>query len=239
MATRVNGGFDLDDSTSVWRAVGSKLSVENLRDQAARAIRAKVIAGVLAPDRLYSVAQLSAEWGVSATPVREALLDLASDGLVEIVRNRGFRVRPFTERDLDEVLELRRMLEVPAVRTIAEQQLVNDEPRLREMASRIDYFAQQADFVMFLDADRDFHLSLLECGGNLRLVEIVRSLRDQTRLYGLAGIAGSPQLMESSHEHSSLLDAVVAGDGELATQILSTHLDHTRGLWAGLPEATS
>ncbi|HSA52260.1 MAG TPA: GntR family transcriptional regulator, partial [Yinghuangia sp.] len=70
--------------------LGERLS---LREQVARAIRAALVAGEMRPGVVYSAPGLATRFGVSATPVREALLDLAKDGLVEPVRNKGFRVR--------------------------------------------------------------------------------------------------------------------------------------------------
>src|SRR4051812_40547668 len=88
---------------------------QHLRDQVANALRAALIAGELRPGEVYSAPALAAEYGVSATPVREAMLDLAREGLVEAVRNKGFRITEMTERDLDEFTEIRALIEIPTV----------------------------------------------------------------------------------------------------------------------------
>src|ERR1700730_1671210 len=79
------------------------LHVPNLREQARRVIRKSITAGELRVGEIYSTAYLTNLLGVSATPIREALLDLAGDGLIEIVRNKGFRVLVLGERDLDNI----------------------------------------------------------------------------------------------------------------------------------------
>src|SRR4051794_4783192 len=84
----------------------------SLREQAVAAIRASIITGEAEPGQIYSVRQFADRLGVSATPIREALLDLAGDGLVEAVRNRGFRILMPSEQDLDEIYRLRLMIEV-------------------------------------------------------------------------------------------------------------------------------
>src|SRR5688572_32330171 len=72
----------------------------NLRQEIANALRAALVSGEMRPGVLYSAPTLAEKFGVSATPVREAMLDLASEGLVEAVRNKGFRVTELTEQDL-------------------------------------------------------------------------------------------------------------------------------------------
>lgn len=88
---------------------------ENLRDQVANALRAALVAGELRPGVVYSAPTLAVDLGVSATPVREAMLDLAREGLVEAVRNKGFRITEVTERELDEYTEIRELIEVPTI----------------------------------------------------------------------------------------------------------------------------
>jgi DNA-binding GntR family transcriptional regulator len=89
----------------------------------------------------------------------------------------------------------------------------------------------------FLAADREFHLGLLELIGNRRLVDLVGHLRDQSRLYGLRNLVSEGSLMASSEEHHRMLDALVHGNSGEAEELMRIHLRHTRGLWAGLPEA--
>ncbi len=100
---------------------------ERLRDQVAHALRAALISGELQPGLVYSAPALAADFGISATPVREAMLDLAREGLVEPVRNKGFRVTEVSGRDLDQYTELRALIEVPTVgavtRTARREQL--------------------------------------------------------------------------------------------------------------------
>lgn len=213
-----------------------RITATSLRDQAMRMIRARIIAGEIEPDRLYAIGQIAEEMGVSITPVREALLDLAKDGMIEMARNRGFRVRTMTEHDLDEIVELRRMIEVPAVRRIAERNLLSDPAPLYELCAATEKCAAAGDWVGFLDNDRAFHLGLLSHLGNERLLGFVGSLRDQSRLYGLDRIAGSDKLLASTREHTELLDAVAVGNAEEAAQIMSRHLSHSRGIWAGRDE---
>ena len=98
------------DSSSV---VGARLS---LRDEAIQTLHAAIVAGILRPGVVYSAPAMAAQLGMSATPVREAMLDLVKEGLVETVRNKGFRVVELADDELDELTELRLLIEVPSVR---------------------------------------------------------------------------------------------------------------------------
>ncbi|MYQ53662.1 MULTISPECIES: GntR family transcriptional regulator [unclassified Streptomyces] len=205
---------------------------EHLRDQVANALRAALIAGELRPGLIYSAPALASEFGVSATPVREAMLDLAREGLVEAVRNKGFRITELTEQDLDDFTELRAMIEVPTVGRIAGMGKTRELEALRPLASAIVDAAREHDILGYLEADRRFHLELLALGGNRRLVEEVANLRKRSRLFGLNRLAETGQLVTSAEEHVQLLDLMVAGDARRAEVCMLAHMSHVRSLWA-------
>jgi DNA-binding GntR family transcriptional regulator len=208
----------------------------SLREQALAAIRAAIVLGEIEPNAVHSVPSLAAQLGVSPTPVREAMIDLASEGLVEPVRNKGFRIVEVTERDLDEIFQLRLMLEVPAVGAVAGTLGADEFDVLTHHLASMQGSVAAADLTAFLEADRRFHLTLLTQFGNGRLVQIVDRLREHTRLYGLPRMLRAGQLANVAAEHSTILDAVVVGDRVLTERLMTEHLKHTRGIWAGLTE---
>jgi len=211
-----------------------RLEASSLRERAAEAIRNGIVTGEIRAGELYSVPTLAGRLGVSATPVREAMLDLANEGLVEAVRNRGFRVVELTDADLDEILEVRIMLEVPAVGRLAQELPPDASPQLRAIVDETEDRAKAADVQGFLTADRAFHLALVDLVGNRRLVDLVARLRDQTRLYGLPDLLASGILETAAADHRAILDAVVAGDAAAAESRMRSHLEQTtRGVWTG------
>ncbi len=209
------------------------LTPANLRSQAADVIRASILGGELEPGEIYSAPALAGRLGVSATPVREAMLDLAKDGLVEPVRNRGFRIVIVDDEALDEISELRHLLEVPAMGLVIARATDEDLEALEEKVRAIECAAEVPDVAEFLLADRDFHLGLLVLTGNERLVRLVGQLRTQTRLIGIKQLAESGQLTVSALEHRPMLEAVRRRDAETAETLMGQHLDHTRQTWAG------
>jgi DNA-binding GntR family transcriptional regulator len=205
----------------------------NLRDEITEMLRAAVISGELRPGVVHSAPQLASQFGVSATPVREAMLDLAKEGLIEAVRNKGFRVTEPSAKDLDDVSELRALIEVPTVRRIAEagvEPAVIEE--LRPMAVEIEDAAARQDLIAHVAADMEFHLRLLALAGNAHLVETVRSLRARSRIYGIRPLAERGELVASAREHSQLLELVAAGDAAGAERLMRHHIGHVRGIWA-------
>jgi len=205
----------------------------SLREQVVNALRAAMISGQLEPGVVYSAPTLAARFGVSATPVREAMLDLAKDGLVEAVRNKGFRVTELSGRDLDELTELRMLIEVPTTARLAGRL---DDPalaRLRDLAGAIEEAAAEGDLIGYVDADREFHLTLLGHGGNRHLVDLVADLRSRARLFGLGRLSDTGRLVDSAREHLSLVDLLAAGDAAATEALARHHIQHVRGIWAG------
>lgn len=214
-------------------AIGGRTS---LRERVAESLRAALVSGRMAPGTTYSIPALAEQFGVSATPVREAMLDLVNEGIVAPVPNKGFRVVELTDAELDQITELRRLLEVPTVGTLAGAIDRSSIKRLRSLASAVSDAARRGDVVAYVEADRELHLALLAGAGNPRLVEIVGRLRDQSRLYGLEQLAAEGVLVDSANEHVQLIDALESGDRRAAERVMGHHLDHVRGIWASRRE---
>lgn len=214
-------------------------ALRNIREQVTETLRAAVISGELRMGVVYSAPTLAEQFGVSATPVREAMLDLAKEGHIETVRNKGFRVVELSEKNLDDLSELRGFIEVPTVRRIAESGVAPPTiARLRTLATAIEDAAVRQDLIAYVTADMDFHLTLLGLAGNTYLVENVRLLRSRSRLYGIKALAERGRLLASAEEHAELVDLVAARDAGGAEALMRRHIGHVRGIWAGSPNRT-
>lgn len=204
----------------------------DLRLRARNALLAGITTGSLATGVIYSVPLLAEQLQMSATPVREALLGLADDGLVESVKNRGFRVTPMTDKALDEICEIRELLEVPATIAAASNMSEDDIDRLEALAGDIHKFAEAQDLVGYLSADREFHMLLLGAGHNDALVVLVGKLRDLTRLFGLQHLASTGELTPSADEHLEMVALLRAGEAKQLGALMRRHIRHTRKKWA-------
>jgi DNA-binding GntR family transcriptional regulator len=208
----------------------------SLRGTVEDAVAAAIVSGELAPGTLVTAPTLAIRFGVSATPVREAMLNLQKRGFVDAVRNKGFRITDVSEQDLWEIVRIRQDLEGPPMRDIARTLQPEAAAELRVKAQTIVDAAAAADLAGYLAADMAFHLRLLELHGNRRLIEIVKDLRQQTRMVGLADMVGTAELARSAAEHHSLVDLLAARDGRGAETLLRAHIGHVLGWWSGRAE---
>jgi DNA-binding GntR family transcriptional regulator len=201
-----------------------------LADAVALSVRHGVAAGELVPDQTYSVYQLAELLGVSRSPVREGLLRLAQAGLVEIRRNRGFRVLPPRAHDIEEIIGIRLALEPPAARLAAEQATDEQHATIRAALATMAAAATRGDDASFWPADRALHDLLLRASGRPRTAAIVEQLRSTTALLGPPTTASGRTLTEIHAEHEPVVTAVLARDGAAAESAMRAHLEATRGL---------
>jgi len=204
----------------------------NLREQALSAIREALITGRIVPGVVYSAAALAAELGVSNSPVREAMLALVDDGLMEVVPNRGYRPVAVSSSDLAEIAQLRMLLEVPAAGMAAEMNTLERQAELEALVDRIEQTAVSGDVSGNLAADRQFHLALVDVCGNRRLTQQVARLRDQTRLYNIHHLAQTGAIVASAEEHRPMLAAIVAHDRRRSETLMRVHLGHITTDWS-------
>lgn len=208
----------------------------SLRDYVQQMLSTGIVSGELAPGELLTVPTLATRFGVSATPVREAMLGLVKRGFVEPVRNKGFRVTEVSEQGLQDVVTVRQMLEPSAMHTLASNFPAEEMPRLKELADDIVAGASSGDLATYLQADHAFHMALTRLLGNQILAEMVADLRSRTRLVGLASMINTSRLAESAAEHHDLLELLEAGDSDGAQGLMSRHIHHTLGWWSGKGE---
>lgn len=197
--------------------------LSNLRDAIVRRVRADIVAGHAAPGTMYSVPLLAEEFGVSTTPVREALLELSRAGLVEPVRNRGFRVVQTSLEDLNALFELRELLERFSIMALARRRKIDAET-LHRLADEVAKEVARGDVAGYLEADRAFHWELLKQAGNPRVTQTAMEQRDAMRLYGIDSAAGRDRQVASVEEHHQLVDLASASKAHPAGQLMSRHI---------------
>lgn len=198
--------------------------------QVLASLRAAVITGELAPGSLHSVQNLATQLGVSRTPVREALIKLAQQGMVRFERNRGVRILLTSLHDLEEVFALRLLLEPPAVRRAVTRLDGNQKRELRRMFAHMEKAAKADDEFTMFEHDRRFHRVLLEAAGNARLAAFVDGLRDMVLRRGVSTARESRSLDDIVAEHRAILDLIEAGDAEGAAKAMREHVRHTAEL---------
>jgi DNA-binding GntR family transcriptional regulator len=196
-----------------------------VRGQILDALRTALLAGELRPGEVYSAPALGARFGVSATPVREAMQQLALEGAVEVVPNRGFRVLERSGRELAELAEVRALIEVPVMLRLARTVPAARWAELRPLAEATVRAASAGCRAGYAEADRAFHRAVLALAGNDQLVRIADDLhrRSQWPLVGVPAAPGRADLVADAHEHTALLDALIAGDADVVRTLVEDH----------------
>lgn len=195
----------------------------SLREQVVEHVRTQIISGQHEPDALYSVPSLAARLGVSTTPVREALLELARAGLIEPMRNRGFRVVEPTLTQLRNLFDMRDLLELHAAELVALKRKKDLAP-LRVLAEAVGQAVDAGDIAGYLRTDRSFHQAFTAEADNELLTTSVMALRDNMRLYGITSEAGLERQRQSVAEHFQLIDLAEIGDAEGLKALLRHHI---------------
>ncbi len=203
---------------------------QTLKDSTEAMIRRALLSGQMKPGEIYSANALASQLGISNSPAREAMMSLVDKGLLELVRNRGFRVVELTPQDKLEVYDLRMLIEVEAVRRAAQLDLDAETiQQLRALAEQTVEFSTHHDVSEYLEVDQSFHSSLVGLVGNRRWLDIVNTLRDQSRVNGFyAYLAEDNGLPTTADEHVAIAEAVISGDAERAAELMARHLDYAK-----------
>ena len=200
-----------------------------LKDEAVAVVRRALMAGEMKPGLIYSANSLAPQLGVSNSPVREAMMELASKGLLEVVKNRGFRVVEMTAEDRQEIYDLRMLIEVPAVLRVAQQELTDEQKLgIQNLADETLAEALPDNMPAYLDADQAFHMGIIAILKNRRLSAIVENLRDQSRVRGSYHLAERGLLRVSAEEHLPIVRALIDGDIPTLEKLMVEHLDYAR-----------
>ena len=197
----------------------------SVRGQVLDALRNALAIGELRPGEVYSGPVLGERFGVSATPVREAMQQLALEGAVEVVPNRGFRVVERGEGELAELAEVRELIEVPVWLRLARTVPAERWAGLRPLAEAAVRAASAGCPASYAEADRAFHRAVLALAGNEQLVRIAGDLhrRAQWPPAGAPSVRGRADLVADAHEHTALLDALIAGDQDVVRALVGAH----------------
>jgi len=200
-----------------------------LYEQVAERLRARIFAHALSPGSWIDEQMLCAEYGISRTPLREALKVLHNEGLVKLVPRRGCFVAKLTEQDLDEIYDMIGLLEGACAARAAVLATPADIARLRRITQRMAQMAAERNYKRYFDANLAAHEAVQELAGNRWQKNVIQYLRSMCRLSPYVSVGKIPgRLEESLREHEELLAAIEAHDPARAEQIMRRHVAHTR-----------
>ena len=201
------------------------VAVPSRTEAVLEAVKRAILTGRLAPGQPLVETELAAQLGVSKTPVREALKTLAGAGLVTMSPYKGASVRVVDEVLAHSVYDIRVLLEPEAVRrSAARGEAARPAWEAAAAAAALERSDRAADRAERQLANREFHRALYAGCGNELMVEILDGLRDQTALVSTAAWARNASWEQEAAEHRAVLDAVTAGQADLAARLLQEHI---------------
>lgn len=195
-----------------------------LYQEVAQRLRARIFAHELEPGAWIDEQALALQYGISRTPLREALKVLASEGLVRLKPRRGCYVTELSERDLDEIFPLIALLEGRCAFEAARAIRPAGVKRLARLHEALERHAAAGDAGRFFEANHEFHRALHELAGNRWLAEVIDNLRKVLRLTRRDSLALEGRLKQSLEEHRAILAAIRGHDAERAQALMHAHL---------------
>ncbi len=194
-----------------------------VREAAYERLKRRILEGVLQPGARLSEPALAGALGVSRTPVREALQRLAQEGLVELRPGKGARVRVLSPREVEEVYEVRALIEGEAAARAAER---CDEAGVRRLEAALDALeaADPTDYAAQIAADERFHARLVAAGGNRVLEQVFHDL-DAALALTRQFSRDLNQTPETRAQHRAIVAAIRAGDAAAARAAAEAHVE--------------
>lgn len=189
-------------------------------------LRKKIFAGELAPGSDHLESELAEQLNMSRTPVREAILMLEGQGLLELRPRKGIRVVPLSPEDMEEIYDVLTELESLAAHSAA--CAAYEEADLKHLSDAIndmDAAIANRDLDAWANADDRFHTELVRLGGNSRVETIVHMMSDQVRRARLTTLFMRPLPTKSNEDHRLVYEAIKNGDAKVARE---THRDHRK-----------
>lgn len=191
------------------------------------ALKSAIVEQRLASGSRLVESVLAGHFGVSTTPVREAITRLEREGLVSLLPRRGAVVSSFSAADVQEIGELRELLEVHALRRAQESWSSESAGELLALLAEGQAVVDRGEYRGYGRFDQEFHRRIVQASGNRRLVRVFEMMSDQFQMvrFQAVRLPGRPAL--GHREHEQIAAALAVGAGEEAERLLRAHIRHT------------
>jgi DNA-binding GntR family transcriptional regulator len=194
-----------------------------LYEDVAERLRQQIYRRELAPGNWIDEQRLALEFGISRTPLREALKVLAVEGLVTMKLGRGAYVTEVGRADVAQVYHVLALLESDAAGTVARQADAAQRARLQQLHAQLEREVHRRD--AFFATNERWHQAMLEIAGNRWSLQVVTDLRKLMKLARHHSLFKQGRLADSLAEHRAIMDAIAARDAEAATRLMRAHFD--------------
>ncbi len=199
---------------------------ELLSQKVYRALKTEIIKGSLKPGTKLLEGKIAEQMGVSRTPVREALKELAAEGFVKMNPNQAVVVSNASVEDVQEVLQIRGVLEGLAARLATRMISEEEIKELEKYQKQMEYYTKKDDVLAFSEMDAEFHELILNVCGNNRLIQIRKNLSDQARRYRIRSLSVPGRLKYSLKEHQEIVEELKRKNAEQADRLSQKHIEN-------------
>jgi DNA-binding GntR family transcriptional regulator len=208
------------------RAPGTTSLVATVTDVVLGELRRAILAGALPAGTLLRQEEVAGRFGVSRPPVREALRQLEAEGLAEYRPRRGYAVASLDPADIEEIFEIRMLLEERAAFLAARRRTEQDVADLKALLLEMEDIAigQGYDLERFMAANRAFHERIMQTSGRKRLCRMMLGLRDNVERYVRMGAAMIGSMERVKREHRQIFEAFRRGDAERTAALCAAHV---------------
>lgn len=197
-----------------------------LRDVVFNTLRQAILTGELKPGERLMEIHLADRLGVSRTPIREAIRKLELEGLVIMIPRKGAQVAKITEKNLKDVLEVRKALDMLAVKLACQRMSEEEKVELKKACDEFARVIQNNNTKDITEADVRFHDIILNSTGNDRLIQLVNNLAEQMYRYRLEYIKDSAYHNRLVQEHEAIYHAIINKEEENAAKAVVVHIDN-------------
>lgn len=203
----------------------SGITRTTLSERIYQSLMEAILTGKIGPGEHLVEQKVADQFGVSRMAAREAVRKLASDGLVDVIPNRGMFTLEFSEGDIREIFSLRTVLESLAVRILAERGRRSDLALLAEIIAEMTEVEQSRDRVAAALIDTRFHRRLVELSEHTRLIRTWQSMRAQIMMVVYTSSTHYTEIGNLAERHQMILDPLLAGDAAQASQTIVHHIE--------------
>jgi len=196
----------------------------SLKAEVLERLKDLMIRGIYPPGKRLVIEEIAKEFGVSITPVREALHHLAAQGFVELQPHKGFVVKELTKKQIEDLMELRLCLEKMGVRLFIEKKDKVYMEKLSDCVEEMRRLVEVANIEEMVSANSRFHRIIIEGGGNRELSNVIALLGEKLHRVRILSLHSPNRLKESFKEHMAIFDAIMSGNVVAAEGAVEIHL---------------
>ena len=197
-----------------------------LRDVVFKTLREAILRGDLKPGERLMELQLAAKLGVSRTPIREAIRMLQQEGLAVTIPRRGAEVAAMTEKDMEDVLQVREAFEILAVQLASEKITKEQIAELEERLKAFEQAVETAEVKQIAQSDIDFHDLIYTAAENPRLVVLLNNLREQIYRYRVEYLKDEKNYPRLIEEHRQIMQGLKERNEQYVVEMTKKHMDN-------------